>query len=794
MQDRDKPDTLRPVDQISSDLDALRDLESSELRLGWSRQFAIVLLLVTAFVLLVWLGVTRSYAGRPVIYNNGIVSGPDTRSGAWVSSALEQALVATIQAGDQIRLINPNHPTATFPRFGSGALPGQRSGAQWLLDATLTAGTQDADTAVLHLTLGRVGAASPAFNAKIVGSPNAISDLAVRSVEQLHLWLELDGMSREQLDSAQSEVPSAAASEAYGKGLAALRAADGRAALEFIREASRLAPNNAAIHDGLARAWDLLGYAENASNESRLAAEASGSLSRRRQLELEAQHALRSEAWPRAQEVFGALKEFNPDELSYRLALTDTLIRQNDGAAVLASIAEMRALSPPAGVDPRIDLAEAWYWYNTGDYGRCVAAAQIAVAKARSSGSTLMLGEGLLGVGRCDNTYDPAVLLEAREVFKNLATASREPEILRELAKHERAEGNMVQQLAYLEEAVALSEQLGNEPQIAASNNSLAIAYDLNGRLQKGYELKRVVADYQLQRANMNRYSIVLENIGVSLFKMGRYAEALATIDQAEKIFVEIDDRIGVAWVPYRRGQIALRSGRLEEAKTLMTLALENSTERPEGNLALEATYELGLGSYFAGDYEQAGILLEDANRQYRELKLTLGIVESEIALARLRFSAGDLSAAQQHLNRAEESLEQDSTYYSLSLQIEKTNFDLLTGSEERRRACRRLQELAAGQEHMEYALRARVKIAVCRVLVFGRAHAEAEAILAEVEAQAAGLGVFEPLIAAGYARAALLAQTQNAQHARVEEARVRQLAANNAWRPHPAPGITLQR
>lgn len=793
MRDIESSSALRPADEISSDLHAIRELDDTEWRLGWSRQFALILVFVTAFVILVWLGMSKRSSIDPIVFNGGITVATDFASGAWIATALEQALVTTVQAGEQVRLINSRQPGKAFSRYGLASGVARQSGAQWILNAVITKGQVESATAIVSLQLRRVDDAAPTYSADVIGSTISIGDLAIRSAEQLYAWLELDGLTGRQLGFAKSEIPSAAASEAYGKGLSALAESNGRAALGFFQDANLLAPNSAAIHEGLGRAWELLGYAENAANEAKLAMEAGGGLSRRRQLELEAQFALRTEAWPRAQQVFGALKEFNPEDLDYRLALAETQANQNNADGFLESIAQMRALPGTVGADPRIDLTESWYWFNTGDYARCQSLARAAQGKARQSGNRHLLGRALMGIGRCDDTYDPTVLLTARKLFTELNSSMREPEILRELAKHEFAKGNMPQYLAYLEEAVALSRELGNEPQLAASNNSLAQAYDLHGWLERGYALKKEIAEYQKQRANLSRYAILLENIAVSLFKMGRYQEALEVSEQAEPVFIDVDDKIGIAWLPYRRGQIALRRGDLDNAKTLMQQAFVNAEERPEGNLAVEASYELGLSSLFSGDYEDAAAKLAEANRFYREKGLSASTAESEIALARLNFQLQDTAAAVEHLNTAEELLASEAGYYALSLRAEQLHFGLLVSDEERRHACRQLEQQLQGQEHMEYVLRATIKVVACRFLVDGQPLPVVEAQLLDVEQRARALESFDALLAAGYLRAALLAASGRHDDAQAEDARVRRVAAAKDWQAHPMPDLDLQ-
>ncbi len=778
---------------ISSDLDALRELDGEDIRPGWPRQFATIMILVSAFVVIVWFGSTRSISSERIVFNAGVVVNDDMATDGWVGLALEQALVATVRSGDQLQLINPTKPSTTFAAFGPSATSSTRSGANWILHAVLSKATAGSEAIIVRLSLTEVGDEQPVFSADVLGSANSISDLATRCVEQIFVWLELGSLSNEQLGFANNEIPASRASEFYGKGLAALAAGDGQAAIDQLGAADRAAPNNAAIHEALANAWEYLGYAQNAASESNLALAASQSLSRQRQLELEAAFARRAEDWPRAEEVFAALKEFSPDNLSYRLAIADSQARQNNGDGFAKSIRQMRALASDARSDPRIDLAEAEFWFRSGDYEKCSVLARDAKTKAEQSDDLTMLGEALLAVGRCDDSYDPDVFLQARDIFIRLNTSVREPEILRELAKHEFAEGNMPNYLQYTEEAVAQAQRLQNEPETAATQSALAIAYDLHGWLTRGHELKVKVAQYQKERNNLNRYSIMLENIGISLLKLGRHNDAEAIIDQAEKVFVEIDDKIGIAWLPYRRGQIELRRGNIDSARALMTQAFQNAAERPEGGLEKEATFELGLIEFYAGNFDHSKSHLDNANQYYRSGSgLSASIAETEIALSRLAGATGNSAGAQQHLKNAEEALAADAAYYLMSLRTEQANFSVASSMEERRAMCAQLEAASEDQEHRRYLLRAKAKIVACRGLLDAQPYSISHAMLVAVEEEAGRLGLFEERLAVGYVRAALLSHAGRTDEASLEVARVDSIAREHTWAVLPFPDLKI--
>ncbi|MEO1574134.1 MAG: tetratricopeptide repeat protein [Pseudomonadota bacterium] len=778
-----EPDDMRPAESINTDLGALRDLEASQWRPGWSRQFALLLMLVAVLVALAFFARQPERAAAPVVLNAGVVAG-GAETPQWIAPALEQALNTTLSAGNQLVVLRPTGATPPFSKYGSDASVRAQRAADWRLSATIDPPGDD-QLIVVRLTLAPLREAGETRTAELVGPMGAVGDLTVRSADQVYAWLGVGAATRDQVSQARLEIPSAA-SQAYGEGVAALHAGRGRDALAHFERADSIEPQNAAILDGLSDAWSQLGFANNAIRESGRALDAAAGLSRKRQLELEAQLASRSEDWARAQQVFSALKEFHPDNLDYHLALAESYSSLDDGEGFLARIADARRLPSPADKDPRIDLTEAWYWYGVGDYAKCLELARDAEREARARDNQYARAEAMVSMGRCDNNYDPAILLEARKLFVDLDLPAREPEILRQLAEHERAEGRMLECTAYLEESVELARSMGNEPQEAASLNSLAVAYDLRGWLDRGLNLKRELAQYQLERGNRKRYAITLENIGVSLFKLGRYDEALALSQQAEAEFRDVDDRIGLAWLPYRRGQIALRQGRIGDAEVLIRQAITNAETRPEGNLDLESRFEVALQHFYAGRFDDAEAVMSRANEEYRTLRLNFNVVVSEIALARIDRQQRQIDEARAHLREAARLMDEAATDDALWLAVEAADFDMSDSDEERMAACARLADRIDGQQYSEYVLRARSRVAVCRARFDGQRLDDSLAALDVVLADAVRLGVFEARLDAMLAKAALLQRAGHTAEASEILVRANRLSQPAGWQARP--------
>ncbi|MEM7083812.1 MAG: tetratricopeptide repeat protein [Pseudomonadota bacterium] len=763
---------------IRSDLDALRALDESESRANWGPAVAILVLLVCTFAFVGWFGFDQKNSDSPLVYSEKVAVDQALVGGSWVAEALNQALNATLRSSEYVRVANVTESAQLGRRFGGKVQTQSSKDAPWVLQ-TVVSGSDD-DVLSITLVLVDNSGESAQRSATIVGTKNGIFDLAIRCAEQVHAWFGIDGLARDTVSFANNEIPGPKASRLYGSGMAALESLDPTKAIEYFDQALAVSPNNPTILEGLARAWLQLGYRDKYVDAAKRAFEASDKLSRKRQLELEARYAVATETWERASQVYGALKEFSPDDLSYRLALAETLVSQNLGDEFEKSIAEMRSLGGGLGADPRIDLTESWYWYVVGDYSQCAALA--TKAKQKASERSHLMAEALVAYSRCDDNYNPTLLLEARAIFNELGITSREPEILRQLSQHEYAQGNMSEYLGYLEDAVAVSQEMGNTPQLAASQNSLAQAYDLHGWLERGLALKKEVADYQRVRGNKNRESITLENIGVSLFKLGRYEEALRSYASAETIFHEIGDKIGIAWLPFRRGQIALRQGRLDEARRLMEQAAENAQERPEGNLLLNAHYEQGLYLLYAGQFDSARAQLEKTLKKFQELGLDLSSAEAAIALARVYRALGEPESEEVHLDTAQGLITDDAAYLSLSIAIEMIDFSSAAPPLEMANRCNRLRQSVSNQEHLLYVLRAQINLAMCSVIVDQESATDALDDLDGIIHQAESFDVFEAQIAGKIAKSVVLRMLGESTEADAVEAQVAQRVAQSNW------------
>src|SRR5262249_5519465 len=182
-------------------------------------------------------------------------------------------------------------------------------------------------------------------------------------------------------------VPEAA--RLYAEGLARLRLFDARPARDLLAEAVAAEPTHPLPHSALADAWSALGYEARARDEAKRALDLSSSLPREGRLAVEARYRELGGEGEKAIELYRMLSDFFPDNLESGLRLAAAQTKAGEGRAALALADALRRLPPPAALDPRIDLAEAYAAQALSDWKLEETAAARAATKGQAQGATL---------------------------------------------------------------------------------------------------------------------------------------------------------------------------------------------------------------------------------------------------------------------------------------------------------------------------------------------------------------------------------------------------------------------
>lgn len=722
-------------DSFSETLEALRDnISEQPSREYWGRDIAALGVLAAVFGVVMWYAVLSGRDQPQLLYAEISTNLPAEQH--WIGTGFAKGLRTYVQAANKLRLVGKSQvqvASVFSSLWGSEAPSLEGSGAGWLVRVDVGRGSSN-DSLKVSLNLSSTSLPRKQFSTQLNGEARSLSDLSARAALQIFDWLEVDPFSAQQRRQADAEIPvTGDAQRLFAEGLRALGRQEGRTAIDYLQQALRQSSDHPMIYEALATAYASLGYMQTAREQIALANEHGHSLSREKQLSIAAREHLLNHEWQRAEELFRSLKEFYPNEINYALALAEAQYHGNRYEAALRTLRELKASPGRLGDDPRIDLLETIVWARRGNYANGIAAAERTIVRAESLGQAGTVARALVWIAELDGDSSGEGLERAQRIFESTNDPVGQSQVLRELGDRSFNTADFDNARNYYRQAIALSQSVQNEAEVALGERALAIVYDLKGDLQQGLALKKnLLANYQ-RRDERDQVGITLENMGISYFKMGRMNDANVSFAKALSVFQEVGDEIGIAWAPYHKGRIVARSGHLDRARDLIQQAIDNARSRPEGYLDLHARFELVRVEYFGGSLEKAESMAASLATDYQEAELELDYAETLVLMARIQSALGRTDKARANLGRALKIFEQGNAYYYW---VSAKTLQLQMGD---RSMCSTLLEHAPSLQHRLRALLAMISMRHCPNYSLN-----AEALKSESEE----LGLIEPLLA----------------------------------------------
>ncbi len=539
--------------------------------------------------------------------------------------------------------------TGTYLAAGSAAAP------QLRLDLTVQ-GTPDWEAvAVISRT----------------GGEDQLLELVARSGEQLRHALGVGPLSAEDLRGLRAALPAnLVAARCLSEGLARMRQFDFTAAQELLEQAVAADPSAPLAHAALADAWSWLGYESRAREASRRAFELSGNLSRAQQLEVEQGFRERSQEWPRAVEIARALYAFFPDNLDSGLSLVSALSWAGEEDAAAATLAQLRRLPPPAGADPRIDLAEAWL--ADDDLERKLAAANRAAAKAEAQGATFLLAAARVQQGWAwGGMGEPARALWALEEARRIRTAAGDRvgvcKVLLHIGQILHRQGDLLGAQNRFEEAVGLAREVG----------SLGFAAD-----------------------GLHRSALVL-------LDRDELAAARSRLEQALALGEELEQKAGVAAMRVSAAAVTLAEGRAAEAEAAVRALLGEGGLAGRGELQARAQLVLARALLRRERGNEAVLAAQRAAKLAARTGSQPVALEAAVVAARAQGRVGRVAEALRTLSEvAERAAAAGLIGVQLEARLARAEIELRSSG--RHRAAADLTALGAEAEGKGFALLAR--------------------------------------------------------------------------------------
>ena len=593
----------------------------------------------------------------------------------WLSTALAEMLRTELSAGDQLRLVPGDQiaqaghdvPWSSAASLSKAALVTLRSNLETdyvaLGDYTVV-GDGNKSQIRIDFRLQDASGGDVIAQDTVSGNQTDLFTLILQAGSRLRERLTVAGTSTEQEEQVRASLPSnPKAARLYAEGLAKLREFEAKIAVDLLSQAVAADPKSAQAHAALGLAWQALGYAIKAKDETQKALALSKSLRSEEQLAIEGQYRRLNHEWPRAIEIYRTLTDLYTDNIIYVLQLAQTQQDAGVGKDGIATIQNARKLPPPLGNDPRIDIIEAQILIDLGEFKQAQAITTTAIEKGKQLHARLVLAQALrsdssasLWMG--DNNRARADVAEAKVLFAAAGDLRSSAGAVYMNGRIAYEEGNFEEARQHYQEALVVYRQVGNPDSIGRVTEMIG-----NVDFEEG---KLLEAKHQYEEAlAMNRE--IGSKIGISstLGNLANAADGLGELANAEKmqqevlqLFREINDQRGEGSTLGNLGNVQNEQGKLAEAEKNFRLSLElnqkinykSGVAFPMMGLADVAFRRDDLKA--AHDWAQQGLSLRE------EIKASNEAEYSRIELAMINLEQGQAAEAEKLANLAVKNLE----------------------------------------------------------------------------------------------------------------------------------------
>jgi DNA-binding winged helix-turn-helix (wHTH) protein/tetratricopeptide (TPR) repeat protein len=397
----------------------------------------------------------------------------------------------------------------------------------------------------------------------------------------------------------------------YSEGRARSYDFDFVGARDFLKRSIAADPGFALGHSALSEALSRLGYESDARYEAKLAMQDAKGLPPETTLAIQGRYQESLNDWADAAATSRTLFNLFPDNMDYglRLAAEQLHLSPLDAEKTLASL---RKLPSPMGVDPRIDLMDSSVMILQ-DIPKARAAAERAIAKASAQGATLMVARGYGVLCQQDSSLSQSMEQSASECtlarnsYMSAGDQNNAARTLNDFASVYYQHGDLDQAAKMWKEAINVFRSAGDDEGLAASSN----------------------------------------NVGDVLLTRGRFAESRKLLLQAIAGYQSTGDRSGVALAKADLGQIALLKADLSDARSNYEQALAMGTLASDRSAAAYGLMGLGQVSMEQDQLPEAREKYEEALKLRIEIGEKETIFQSRVALARLAIEEGHAAIAE---------------------------------------------------------------------------------------------------------------------------------------------------
>jgi eukaryotic-like serine/threonine-protein kinase len=582
----------------------------------------------------------------------------------WLSTAFSEMLTTELAAGEHLRTISSEDiahtkinlslpATDTLSKdtlarihqnlgadllvLGSYSSLGKESGGRIRLDLRL----QDATLGETVASISETGTASDLF------------ELVSRVGGRLRQELGVEGLVPMEAVNVRASLPAnPEAARLYSEGLERLQIFDSVGARDLLVKSVAADRRFPLSHSALAEAWRALGYERKASEESTKAFQSSDNLSREERLQVEGQYGVATRLWDKAVDAYRMLFDLFPDSLDYGLQLAAAQALASKSRDALATLDLLRKLPPPAGDDPRIDIAESLAWDRLGEYKHQEQALERAVLKARSQGARLLLararsrqcwvfgntGEGQKAIDACR---------EAEQIYAVTGDSRGEEDTLRNWGDAI-ADSDPVGGIELYQQALDIAKRIGNISGQASALNEMAIQYGVMGDHAKAKNLYLQSLAIFREIDDKAHVAPLMGNVANELMFQGRLADSMKMYKETVESAHAIGNTSTEGDASYNIGVLLQFKGDLAGAKDWFSKSLTLFQQADARVSATYPLYSLGQLAMMRADFGGARKLLQQSLTARQAEQEKVGSAESSLDLALLSMNdGGALSGAE---------------------------------------------------------------------------------------------------------------------------------------------------
>ena len=475
------------------------------------------------------------------------------------------------------------------------------------------------------------------FEYAITGNENDLFDLASQAGSRLRESLNPSMSLAPETETSRFEGSSnQLALQFYSEGRARLYEFDFVGARNALQRAVAADPGFAAAHSALSNAWDSLGYESLARDEAKRALQPGRDLPQETALAIQGQYQESIRDWANAAITYQKMLQLFPDNLDYGLKLAKVQLNISS-ADSKHTLAMLRALPPPLGDDPRIDLMEASVLIGQ-DLPKARAAAERAIAKASAKRATLMVARGYGILCQQDSSFGGSLdrsISEcnlARSSYASAGDQNNAARALNDIAGVYYQHGDLLKAQGMWEKAIVVFRKVGDTEGLAASSNNVGDVYLTTGKLAEAEKLLgQSLAGYRLV-GDRTGVALAMVDLGQIALDKANLSEAKRDYEQAITIGTQAGDKSSTAFGFAGLGDIYLEQDQLAEARKQYETAIKLRTELGEKQNILETRIALARlaiedGHPVVGDSEARLCKAEAHEQELADDELRAGLV-----------------------------------------------------------------------------------------------------------------------------------------------------------------------